>query len=133
MAKRNVGAVCLVVSFARQPLRAEGLGGDAGADAVFRRPSGLRGRSQLRLAVGRVLCPSVLAGHSRVRPPPCSCESQVPFGRARRRFFVSEVGFGNAFFSVRGGWTNGMTVRWSGANTHDLFENPAKSKNNFNN
>ena len=70
MAKRNVGAVCLVVSFARQPLRAEGLGGDAGADAVFRRPSGLRGRSQLRLAVGRVLCPSVLAGHSRVRPPP---------------------------------------------------------------
>jgi len=30
--------------FAKQPVRAEGLGSDAGAGAVFRRPSGLRGK-----------------------------------------------------------------------------------------
>ena len=37
------GAVYLVVSFARQPVRAEGLGSDVGYGALFRRPSGLRG------------------------------------------------------------------------------------------
>ena len=30
--------------FAKQPVRAEGLGSDAGASAVFRRPSGLWGK-----------------------------------------------------------------------------------------
>ena len=30
--------------FAKQPVRVEGLGGDAGAGVVFRRPSGLRGK-----------------------------------------------------------------------------------------
>ncbi len=30
--------------FAKQPVRAEGLGSDAGAGSVFRRPSGLRGK-----------------------------------------------------------------------------------------
>ena len=32
------------LSFAKQPGRAEGLGSDAGAGSVFRRPSGLRGK-----------------------------------------------------------------------------------------
>ena len=35
-------AVCLVVPYAKQPVRAEGLGSDAGVGAFFRRPSGLR-------------------------------------------------------------------------------------------
>lgn len=36
--------VFLTVPFAKQPIRAGGLGGDAGAGAYFRRPSGLRGK-----------------------------------------------------------------------------------------
>ena len=37
------GAVCLVVPFAKQPVRAERLGSDGDAGTLFRRPSGLRG------------------------------------------------------------------------------------------
>ena len=37
------GAVCLVVLFAKQPVRAEGLGSDGDVGTLFRRPSGLRG------------------------------------------------------------------------------------------
>jgi len=34
----------LAVPFAKQPIRAGRLGSDAGADAYFRKPSGLRGK-----------------------------------------------------------------------------------------
>jgi len=43
-------------SFAKQPVRAEGLGSDAGASAVFRRPSGLRGKRFPMFSAKRKKC-----------------------------------------------------------------------------
>ncbi len=42
--------------FAKQPGRAEGLGSDAGAGAVFRRPSGLRGKRFPMFSAKRKKC-----------------------------------------------------------------------------
>ena len=38
----------------------------------------------------------------------CSCESQFPFGRSRRRFDVMQWVSAMRVVSVRGGWPNGM-------------------------
>jgi len=42
--------------FAKQPVRAEGLGSDAGAGAVFHRPSGLRGKRFQMFSAKRKKC-----------------------------------------------------------------------------
>ena len=42
--------------FAKQPVRGEGLGSDAGAGAVFRRPSGLRGKRFPMFSAKRKKC-----------------------------------------------------------------------------
>ena len=44
------------LSFAKQPVRAEGLGSDAGACSVFRRPSSLRGKRFPMFSAKRKKC-----------------------------------------------------------------------------